>query len=258
MVNLAANLSMLYCERPFLERFEAASTAGFSGVEFQFPYPWPAAQIAERIDATGLQQVLFNLPPGNWDEGERGLACLPHREMEFQDTVGHAIDYAKELGTPRLHCMAGILPDGGDAPRAKERFIGNLRFAARACAQEGLMLMIEPINTFDVPGYFLNRSSQALKILAAVNEPNIFLQYDIYHMHRMGDDMAKFIARNIDAIGHFQIAGHPGRHEPDDGEVPYAETIEAIESTGFEGWIGCEYLPAQTTEAGLKWARPWL
>lgn len=258
MAKLAANLTMLYGEHPLAERFACAKSAGFEGVEILFPYDVPAEEIAAALDRQGLVQVLINLPPGNWDAGERGLACLPGRRGEFQDNVGIAIDYAKILGKPKLHCMAGIPPTGCDPQTAQRQFIENLQFATQACAAENITVTIEPLNTFDVPGYFLNGSQQALQVIGQVGAENLFLQYDIYHMHRMGDDLCDFVNRHIGSIGHFQIAGHPGRHEPDNGEVPYRQVLAAIEKSAYDGWIGCEYSPASTTEAGLTWARPWL
>ena len=221
-------------------------------MEFLFPYEWPGDQLNEALKTNDLEQVLFNTHPGNWDDGERGLASLPGREQEFRDSIGLAIEYATILKTPRLHCLAGIAPQD-DAHL--EIFVENLKFAARTCANHRLNVLIEPINLYDIPGYFLNTSTQALDIIKAVNENNLFLQYDIYHMHRVGDDMPKFISENIDQIAHFQIAGHPGRHEPDNGELAYSPVLETIDRSGFEGWIGCEYMPAGDTCAGLGWAQ---
>ncbi len=254
MIKLAANLSMLFQEVPFLQRFAAARAAGFRGVEFLFPYQWEPHELQTSLVENGLEQVLFNMPPGNWDAGDRGLACLPTRQQEFRDGVIEAIKYAQAMGTPRLHCMAGIAPQGADRAELLETFVGNLKFAAGECAKFGLVLMVEPINPYDVPGYFLNTSSQALEVMSAVAAENLRLQYDIYHMHRMGDDMPAVISKTIHQIGHFQIAGHPGRHEPDNGEVPYQEVLETIGRLDFSGWIGCEYLPANSTQSGLGWA----
>jgi hydroxypyruvate isomerase len=258
MVKLAANITMMFQELPFLDRFSAAHNAGFSAVEFLFPYEWPAEQLRDAIAANELQQVLFNMSPGNWEAGERGVGSLPDREQEFQDNVGQAINYASTLGTPRIHCMAGILPADANRNAHVETFTRNLEYAAGECAKHAITVMIEPINPYDVPDYFLNTSSQALEIIKMVNAENLALQYDIYHMHRMGDDMPKTITQNIHTIGHFQIAGHPGRHEPDNGEVPYGEVLECIDQLGFAGWIGCEYLPAGETNDGLGWASRWL
>ncbi|MGI9373052.1 MAG: 2-oxo-tetronate isomerase [Hyphomicrobiales bacterium] len=258
MIQLAANLTMLFPELPFTDRFAAARAAGFTAVEFLFPYQWPAEQLHEKIKQSGVKQVLFNLPPGDWDKGERGLACLPGRQDEFQESVGRAIEYAKVLETPRMHCMAGVIPEGAQAEALQETYVENLKFAARACERENIGILIEPINPFDVPGYFLNYSNQALDILQRASHPNLKLQYDLYHMHRIGDDMPSFIAKNIGHIAHFQVAGHPGRHEPDCGEVPYSAAFDAINAQDYAGWIGCEYIPESTTLAGLTWAEHWL
>ncbi len=257
MPKFAANLSMMFNEADFLERFEAAARAGFKGVEFLFPYAWPAAELAERLARHGLTQVLFNLAPGDWDAGERGIAVLPGREGEFQDTVGKALEYAGTLGCTRLHAMAGLAP--GDAGRTamEKTYIENLRFAAGACAERGVHLLIEPINSHDMPGYFLNFSAQARRIIEEVNSDNLFLQYDIYHMQIMEGDLAATIGANLGIIRHFQLAGVPGRHEPSVGEINYPFLFDFIDEKGYEGWIGCEYRPRAGTGEGLGWARPY-
>lgn len=258
MIQLAANLSMLFPEHDFLDRFAAARAAGFKAVEYLFPYQWPAELLAEKLEEAGLEQVLFNMPPGDWDNGERGISCLPGREQEFQDGVGQALEYAKVLRAPRLHCMAGVVAEDSDRQVHLETYLQNLDFAARACAEAGLDVLIEPINPYDIPGYFLNHSQQALDVLQQVSHANARLQYDLYHMHRMGDDMPAFIAANVDQIAHIQVAGHPGRHEPDCGEVPFMQAFNTIDAQGYRGWIGCEYNPKTTTIEGLDWAKPYL
>lgn len=253
MPRFAANLSLMFNEQPFPQRFAAAAQAGFRGVEFLFPYAWPAAQLAEALQHNGLTQVLFNLNPGNWDEGERGLACLPGRRDQFQHSVGEALGYARTLGCRRLHCMAGIAPTGTDPELILTTYIDNLRFAARAAAAEGVSVLVEPINPFDMPGYYLNRSAQALAVLDAVEADNLLLQYDLYHAQRTEGELAATIARCLPRIGHMQIADNPGRHEPGSGEINFPFLFAHVDRLGYEGWIGCEYRPAAGTVAGLGW-----
>ena len=258
MPRLAANLSMLFQEVPFPDRFALAARAGFRGVEAQFPYASDSAMLAGRLAENGLVQVLHNLPAGDWDAGERGLACLPGREAEFREGVGQAIAYATALGCRRLNCLAGIAPDGADPATLRETFIGNLRHAAGRLADAEILLLIEPINTTDNPGFFLNGTRQALDIIDEVGAPNLRLQYDAYHMQIMEGDPAGTIAACLDRIGHIQIADHPGRHEPGSGEIDFDFLLRHLDAIGYEGWVGCEYIPAETTVAGLGWARPWL
>ena len=255
MPRFAANLSLMFNEQPFPQRFAAAARAGFRGVEFLFPYAWPAAQLAEALQANGLSQVLFNLSPGNWDGGERGLACLPGRRDEFQHSVGEALDYARALGCRRLHCMAGIPAPGADPELILHTYVDNLRFAARAAAAEGICVLIEPINGLDMPGYYLNRTEQALAVLDAVGADNLLLQYDLYHAQRTEGELAATIARCLPRIGHMQIADNPGRHEPGTGEINFPFLFAHIDRLGYQGWIGCEYRPAAGTVAGLGWMR---
>ncbi len=254
MVKFAANLSMMFNELDFLDRFKGAADAGFKGVEYLFPYAWPAEDIKGWLDDNALDQVLFNMPPGDWEAGERGIAALPGRQSEFRDGVGAALDYAARLGCERLHAMAGIPPEGADSQACRETYLGNLGFAAAACAERGVTLLIEPINTRDMPGFFLDRPAQALAVMAEVGADNLFLQYDVYHAQIMAGDLARTIADNIGAIRHFQIAGVPERNEPDTGEVDYRFLLALIDSLGYEGWIGCEYRPRGGTMEGLGWA----
>lgn len=255
MPRFAANLSLMFNEQPFPQRFAAAARAGFRGVEFLFPYAWPAAQLAEALQANGLSQVLFNLSPGNWDGGERGLACLPGRRDEFQHSVGEALDYARAMGCRRLHCMAGIPAPGADPELILHTYVDNLRFAARAAAAEGICVLIEPINGLDMPGYHLNRTEQALAVLDAAGADNLLLQYDLYHAQRTEGELAATIARCLPRIGHMQIADNPGRHEPGSGEINFPFLFAHIDRLGYQGWIGCEYRPAAGTVAGLGWMR---
>ncbi len=253
MPRFAANLSMLFTELPFLERFEAAAEAGFRGVEYLFPYAFPKEALAERLARHGLVQVLHNLPAGNWEAGERGIACHPERVGEFRDGVGRAIDYAHALGCTQINCLAGVAPAGVAEAALRDTFVANLRFAASQLAEAGIRLLIEPINTFDIPGFYLNRTAQAAEILDAVASDNLFIQYDIYHAQRMEGELAATIARHLPRIAHIQLADNPGRHEPGSGEINYPWLLRHIDGLGYAGWIGCEYKPAGLTRAGLGW-----
>jgi hydroxypyruvate isomerase len=257
MPKFAANLTMLYNEHDFLDRFAAAAAAGFRGVEFLFPYAFPPEQIAERLTNHRLTLVLHNFPPGNWEAGERGIACHPNRVGEFQDSVGKAIAYAKALGVPQLNCLAGILPQGVTPQAARATFVANLKFAAGKLEAEGIRLLIEPINTFDIPGFFLSGTQQAIGIIDETGSANVFVQYDVYHMQRMEGDLAQTIKANLARIRHLQIADNPGRNEPGTGEINYSFLFRHIDHLGYDGWIGCEYKPATSTAAGLSWLAPY-
>lgn len=255
MPKFAANLSMMFTEFDFLDRFRAAANCGFGGVEFLFPYEWPAGEIAERLFTNGLKQVLFNMPPGDWRAGERGLGALPGREAEFGDALGQALGYAEALNCPQIHVMAGIV--GGDLDReaAQATYVANLKVAAAAAAGRNVRVLIEPINDkHDIPGYFLNTADQARAVIDAVGHDNLYLQCDLYHAQIMTGDLAETIREHIDIIRHFQIAGVPGRHEPDNGEINYPYLFNLIDAAGYRGWIGCEYRPAGGTLDGLGWA----
>ena len=256
MPRFAANLSMLFTEVDFLDRFEAAADAGFSGVEYLFPYAFPANELAKRLKAHRLTQVLHNLPAGDWDKGERGIAILPDRVDEFRKGVETAISYAKALGCRQVNCLAGLTPDGVDANLLRETFVANLKFAAAGLKAEGIKLLIEPINTRDIPKFYLNRTAQAAEIIEAVGSDNLFIQYDIYHMQIMEGDLAPTIAKYLDRITHIQLADTPGRHEPGTGEINYRFLFEYLDKLGYGGWIGCEYKPKTTTKAGLGWFAP--
>lgn len=258
MPRFAANLSMLYTEHPFLDRFEAAAADGFEGVEFLWPYDFAPEAIAERLHQHGLEQVLFNLPPGDWARGERGMACHPGREAEFAASVETALRYARALGCRRLHAMSGVLPAGVTAAQARETWVTNLRAAARRVAREGITLLIEPINNRDMPGYFLTHQQQAHDLVSEVGEANLQVQMDFYHCQIMEGDLIRRLQRHMQGVGHVQIAGVPDRHEPDRGEVNYPAVFEALDAAGYTGWVGCEYRPAGETRAGLGWVRPWL
>ena len=253
MPRFAANLTMLFTEVPFLDRFERAARAGFQAVEFLFPYAFAAEEIRRRLDAHQLQLVLHNLPAGDWDAGERGIACLPDRVEEFRAGVATAIAYAKALGVTQLNCLAGKAPAGADPALLQHTLVDNLRFAAAALREAGLKLLLEPINTVDIPGFFVNRTAQALAIIDAVGADNLFLQYDLYHAQRMEGELAATLEKHLPRIAHVQLADNPGRHEPGTGEINYPFLFAHLDRIGYRGWVGCEYKPATTTEAGLHW-----
>jgi hydroxypyruvate isomerase len=262
MPRFAANLTMLFNEAPFLERFERAAKAGFKAVEFLFPYDYPADQLKELLTQHGLQLVLHNLPAGDWAAGERGIGCHPGRVDEFRAGVDQAIAYATTLGVKQVNCLAGIRPAGVSDADARRTLVDNLRFAAPKLKVAGIRLLIEPINTYDIPGFFLNSTRQALDIIADVEKEsgsdNVFVQYDIYHMQRMEGELAKSIEKNLGRIAHLQLADNPGRNEPGTGEINYGFLFAFLDKIGYPGWIGCEYKPATTTEAGLGWAHAHL
>ena len=258
MPKLCANLSFLWSELDFMDRFAAAAKAGFKGVEYLFPYDYESGRIVEQLKQHRLAQVLHNLPGGNWAGGERGIGCHPGRAKEFQDGVAKAIDYATALGCRQVNCLAGIRPPHVDPNDARETFIKNLQYAAPRLKDAGIKLLIEPINTRDIPGFFLNYTRQALDIIKAVGSDNLYVQYDIYHMQIMEGDLARTIEANLKLIPHMQLADNPGRNEPGTGEINYGYLLPYIDRQGYEGWIGCEYKPATTTEAGLGWAKKWL
>ncbi len=253
MIKLAANLTMLYNELDFLARFDAAAKSGFSAVEYLFPYAYPKEELVERLAKHKLTQVLHNLPAGDWAAGERGIACHPDRVGEFQEGVGTAIDYAQALGCKQINCLAGIAPAGVDREKIHGTFVANLRFAAEKLGAAGIKLLIEPINTYDIPGFWLSRTRQALDVIRDTGSPNLFVQYDIYHMQRMEGELANTIKAHLPQIAHVQLADNPGRNEPGTGEINYRFLFGYIDSIGYEGWIGCEYKPKGKTIDGLGW-----
>jgi hydroxypyruvate isomerase len=255
MPRFAANLSMLFTEIGFLDRFAAAARAGFTGVEYLFPYDYDRRDLRALLDEHRLTQVLHNLPAGNWAAGERGIACHPDRTAEFAEGVDRAIEYATALGCGQVNCLAGITPAGIDAAEARATFVENVRRAARRFASARIKLLIEPINGRDIPGFFLQHTAGALDIIAAVGSDNLFVQYDVYHMQIMEGDLAATIERNVKTIAHIQIADTPGRHEPGTGEINYDFLLGFIDRLGYPGWIGCEYKPAARTEDGLGWMK---
>jgi len=258
MPRFAANLSMMYQEHPFIERFGAAAKDGFKGIEILFPYAFPAAEIRARLTEHGLTQALFNGPPGNADAGERGLASLPGREDEFKRSVATALEYARVLGSERLHLMAGLIRPGEERARHRATYLRNLDYAAREAAPAGVTVVIEPINTRDVPGFFLNRQDEAHAICAEIGAPNLKVQMDFYHCQIVEGDLAMKLRKYIAGVGHIQIAGVPERHEPDLGEINYPCLFALMDELGYRGWVGCEYRPKAGTSAGLGWLRDWL
>jgi hydroxypyruvate isomerase len=253
MPRFAANLTMLFNELPFLDRFEAARDAGFKGVEYLFPYGFEKEALAERLQEFGLTQVLHNLPAGDWEKGERGIAVLPGREAEFREGVARAIDYAKALNCRQLNCLVGIAPAGVDGGTVRRTVVENLRYAATQLKQAGIRLLIEPINTYDIPGFYLNTTQQALDLIDSVGADNLFVQYDVYHAQRTEGELAKTVEKHLARIAHIQVADNPGRNEPGTGEINYPFLFKHLDRIGYDGWIGCEYKPAADTRAGLDW-----
>jgi hydroxypyruvate isomerase len=251
----AANLSMMYTEVPFLERFAAAARDGFDAVEYLFPYEHTVDEIATRLKEHGLTQALFNLPPGDWAAGDRGMACQPGREAAFAASVDQALTYALATGCRRLHAMAGLVPAGAEGEVLFTTYVGNLKAAAQRLAAHGITLLIEPINTRDMPGFYLNWQQQAHDVLAAVNEPNLKVQMDFYHCQIMEGDLSMRLKKHFDGVGHIQIAGVPDRHEPDDGEINFPALFDLLDRLGYGGFVGCEYRPKAGTSEGLGWLR---
>jgi hydroxypyruvate isomerase len=256
MPKFCANLSFLFTEVPFPERFARAAAAGFCGVEYLFPYDYPTGSIAGWLRDAGLEQVLFNLPAGDWAAGDRGTACRPERVEEFREGVEQALAYAQVLGCRRLHCLAGLSPDGANGETVRATYVANLRHAADRLASIGAQVLIEPINSrVDMPGYWLDTPAKAFGLLKEIGRPNVAVQYDLYHAQVMAGDLARTIEANIGCIGHFQAADNPGRHEPGTGEINYPYLFGLLDRLGYDGWVGCEYKPKAGTEAGLGWLR---
>ncbi|MDE2442031.1 MAG: hydroxypyruvate isomerase [Betaproteobacteria bacterium] len=254
MPKFAANLSFLFTDHSFRERFRQAATAGFQGVEYLFPYDWPAHDVAAWLQAADVEQVLFNLPPGDWANGERGLACLPERQGEFAEGVELALSYAEQLDCERVHCMAGLRPWGIREAELEDIYVANLQYAADRFATIGATVMVEPINSrIDMPGYWLDGIDKALRLIETIGRSNVKLQLDLYHAQIIQGDLARTIEENIAQIGHVQIADNPGRHEPGTGEINYAFLFSVLDRLGYAGWVGCEYKPMTTTEASLGW-----
>lgn len=257
MPKFAANLTMLFTEVPFLERFALASEAGFTHVEYLFPYPFQAEILKAELEKSGLQQVLFNLPSGDWAAGDRGIGASPGREDEFRAGVSQAIEYAKVLGVPCLNCLAGKrVPNHGDEEHW-QTLVRNVRFAATELAAHGIELVVEPINHFDIPRFFLNRTDQAIQLIDEVGRPNVRVQYDIYHAQREEGELTTTFRKHMDRIGHIQIADNPGRHQPGTGEINFPFIFSQLDACGYAGWIGLEYIPAPDTTASLAWLRDY-
>lgn len=253
MLRFSANLSMLFLEYSFLERFDKAAQAGFRGVEFMFPYDYDIDVLKEKLQTNKLEHTLHNLPAGDWAAGERGIACIPGREEEFRDGVAAAIRYAKGLGNKKINCLVGKTPAGFSTEQIQQTLVENLRYAANMLAKEDILLLIEPINHFDIPGFFLTGTQQALALIDSVGCNNIKIQYDIYHMQRMEGELTQTMTTWANKIGHLQIADNPRRGEPGTGEINYDFIFKFIDKSGYDGWVGCEYKPLTTTEAGLSW-----
>ena len=258
MPRFCANISMLFKEVEFPERFEAAARAGFNAVEIQFPYTWEKGRLAQIAQHAGVEVVLINIPAGDSEKGDRGIACLPSRIPEFRDSVAKAIEYSKALGCKQMNCLAGVTPADVQATTLHETYVWNLRYAAAELARHGLTLLVEPINTQTVPGFYLNNSAQALALMDEVGAANLKLQYDLFHMRMMGDDLAGTLTANLARIGHIQAADVPGRHEPGTGEIDFPRLFDLVDRLGYTGWIGAEYAPAGKTEDGLAWVTKYL
>ena len=255
MIKFDANLSMLFTEFEFLERFELAALAGFKGVEYLFPYDFSLTELRHHLQENHLQQVLFNLPAGDWSAGERGIACHPDRVTEFQQGVDQAIEYAIGLDCKQCNVLAGIVPENSSEAEATHTFVENLKYAAPRMQEAGIKLLIEAINTRDIPGFYLNNSEQAISIIDEVNSDNLFFQYDIYHMQVMEGDLANTMQKYLPQIAHMQLADNPGRHEPGSGEINYPFIFQHLQKIGYQGWIGCEYIPQGTTTESLLWLK---
>jgi hydroxypyruvate isomerase len=258
MPRFSANISMLFNELEFPERFEAAAQAGFKAVEIQFPYGWSKRQLGEIAQHAGVEVVLINIPAGDSEKGDRGLGCLPGRVAEFREGVAKAIEYSEGLGCKQMNCLAGVAPPDVDGAKLRETYVSNLRYAAGELARHGMTLLIEPINTRTIPGFYLNKSAQALALMDEVGAANLKLQYDLFHMYIMGDDLAKTLSANLARIGHMQVADVPSRHEPGTGEIDFPPLFDLIDRLGYKGWIGAEYAPVGKTEDGLAWVRKYL
>lgn len=257
-LQFAANLTLLFTEHPFLERFSRARAAGFSGVEFQFPYAWPLDEVRQALVDSGLKLVLFNVPAGDWAAGDRGLMCDPEREADFEAALQTALDWAESLHPLRMNALTGLHPDGVDAQAVWETATSRLRRTADALQPLGIELLAEALNTRDVPGFWLDSIPKAAELIKAVDHPNLFIQYDLYHQQRTGGELLGTYTQFADRIRHIQIADNPGRHEPGSGEINYRHVLPAIAAAGYSGWIGCEYIPQADTVSGLTWRKTYL
>lgn len=255
MPNFSANLSFLFKELDFLNRFAAASEAGFSAVEFMSPYEFDAKTLLARLKETGLDLILYNVPSGNWEAGDRGIACHPDRVEEFRTEVERAVEYARILKVPNINCLAGIKPNNVSQEQARRTLVENLRFAAQRLSQKGIRLLVEPINNLDIPGFFVNSTKFCLELMTEVEAENLFLQYDVYHAQIMEGDLSRTIKANLNRIAHIQIADNPGRHEPGTGEISYEFLFQYLDEIGYHGYVGCEYNPSKDTQTSLNWLK---
>ncbi|WP_116134358.1 2-oxo-tetronate isomerase [Tropicimonas sp. IMCC34043] len=258
MVRIAANLTMMFTEVPFLDRFARAANAGFEAVEFLFPYDYPLAEVKAQLDRNGLKLTLINAFAGDWAGGERGFAARPGKQTAFDASVAQALDYATALGCPRIHVMSGLTGGEPDRAACEAVWVENMRSAADKAARAGLDISIEPLNTRDMPGYFISHQDETLALIDRLDRRNVLLQFDVYHAQIMDGDITRRIERLKGAYGHVQIASVPDRHEPDEGELDYTHVFAAFDRVGFDGYLGCEYNPRGLTEDGLGWARPYL
>ncbi len=258
MAKFAANLTLLFTEVPFMERFEKAHRAGFKAVEYLFPYAYEPQELADKMQQFGLEQALFNMPPGNWDAGEKGFAAIPGREDEFKASVETALMYANKLNCKKVHAMSGIVDERFTRDQHVETFIANIRYAADKFVEHGIELMLEPLNSRDVPNYFIAHQRDAVELIKQVDRPNVKLQLDLYHAQIMDGDLSTLICEVAAYTGHIQIASVPERHEPSEGELNYPHLFNVLDDSGYQGWIGCEYNPRNTTEKGLDWVKPYL
>lgn len=258
MAKFAANLTMLFTEFPFLERFEKAYQAGFKAVEYLFPYAFDAQELAGKMEQFGFEQALFNMPAGDWNAGERGFAAIPGREDEFKESIDLALMYAKALNCKKVHAMSGIVDPRFTREQHIDTFVSNIRYAANKFAKENIELMIEPLNDRDVPNYFIAHQREAVALIKQVDCPNVKLQLDLYHAQIMDGDLSRLIHELASYTGHVQIASVPARHEPSEGELNYPHLFNVLDESGYQGWIGCEYNPKQTTATGLDWIHPYL
>jgi hydroxypyruvate isomerase len=249
---------MLFKEVEFPDRFEAAARAGFKAVEIQFPYAWDKGRLARIARRAGVEVVLINIPAGDPQKGDRGIGCLPSRVAEFREGVAKAIEYSRALGCGQMNCLAGVAPPDVGEKKLRETYLSNLRYAAKELARAGMTLLVEPISTHAVPGFYLNRSAEAFALLDEGGADNLKVQYDLYHMRLMGDDLAATIAANLGRIGHMQFADVPGRHEPGTGEIDFPALFDRIDRLGYRGWIGAEYAPTGKTGDSLAWAKEYL
>lgn len=255
MPRFSANLSFLFLDRPFLERFSAAAACGFQAVEFHFPYDFPPDEVADAARRAAVEVVLFNFPAGDWAGGERGIACLPDRVAEFRAGVERAARYADTLACPRVNCLAGLRPEGADEAVLRQTLIDNLRHAADVFAPAGRSVLLEPLNSRDTPRFFIDRSAPALAVLEAAERSNLHLQYDVYHAQVMEGDLARTLMKHLPWIGHVQIADNPGRHEPGTGEINYPFLFRHLDAIGYTGWVGCEYVPSGKSEDSFAWMK---